>query len=614
MPLQEMIHRFTEGSGSRWLNMFLVLFGMIGLGIWYDLAAYKNLSTIEGMDAAQVARNLGQGKGFTTQFVRPLSIHLVRQHRSDHSPQLGRHPDLANPPLYPAVLSLPLRLVPNTWWDTTQVKDFARHLPDLVIAITNQALFFVAVLLLFRLARRLLDETAAWVTAAVFAGSDLFWRFTLSGQSTSLLLVLFLGLIEVLVRIEPETRPESTRGSGWFLAMGTLAGVLVGMAALTRYSFIFLMVPLVSFYSSLPAPRRAGLIATSAAAFLAVVAPWLARNFIVSGTLFGTTGFAVFQETPLFPGLELERTLNPDFRLMTDPDSGGAGIFWHKLVTGVREILQNDLPRLGGSWVTALFVAGLLVPFRNATLGRLRGFAVTALVTFTLVQAMGRTGLTKDTPEVNSENLLTVVAPLVLLFGVCLFFTLVEQFGVKTPFFRIFSIGLFLVLAAAPLLFSLCMPVATKLAYPPYFPPRIQEKAASLEKEDWLMSDFPWAVAWYGQRECVWLSLKYREEVDPKYRNDFYMMNNLGKPIRGLYLSERTMKTLDTRSLDTWVNETEKDWETWVSEWDSFVLLGILFKQQIPTGFPLKSGRLGVLPELFLKESERNSSKPIKGE
>jgi hypothetical protein len=608
MQLQEVIHRFTEGSGSRWLNVILVLFGMIGLAIWYDLVAFRNLSPIEGMDAAQVARNVGKGRGFTTQFVRPLSVHLVRQHRADGGAQLGAHPDLANPPLYPALLSLPLRLVPAAAWDTTKTKDFSWYLPDLVITFTNQALFFLAVLLLFRLARRLLDETAAWVTAVVFAGSDLYWRFTVSGQSTLLLMVLVLAIVEVLVRIEVETRPESTRGPGWFLAMAAFAGALAGLAALTRYSFIFLMVPLLSFYGGLPAQRRTGLLVTSSAMFLAVLAPWLARNFIVSGTLFGTAGFAVFQETALFPGLELERTLNPDFRLITGPD------FWHKLVTGVREILEKELPRLGGSWVTALFVAGLLVPIRNTALSRLRGFVVTALLIFTLVQAMGRTGLTKDTPDINSENLVTVFAPLIFLFGVCLFFTLVEQFGVKSSFFRVFAIGLFLALAAAPLLFTLFMPVASAVAYPPYFPPYIQEKAGWVEKEDWLMSDFPWAVAWYGERESVWLSLKYREDVEPKYRNDFYVMNKLGKPIRGLYLSARTMKSLESKSLEAWLRGGEKDWESSVSDWDSFVLLGVLLKHEIPSGFPLRRAPFGLLPEVFLGDSERNSAKPIKGE
>jgi hypothetical protein len=78
MPLQDTIHKWTEGSGARLLRLILVFFGMLGLAVWYDAVAFKNLSTIEAMDAAQLARNISEGKGFTTDFIRPFSMYLLR--------------------------------------------------------------------------------------------------------------------------------------------------------------------------------------------------------------------------------------------------------------------------------------------------------------------------------------------------------------------------------------------------------------------------------------------------------------------------------------------------------------------------------------------------------
>src|SRR6185436_1569362 len=110
MPLQEWIHKFTEGSGNRFLQLVLVLFAMLGLAVWYDAAAFKNFSTIEGMDSAQLAHNISAGEGFTTKFVRPFSIHLVQAHRKDGDALLnGGHPDLANAPLYPSLLALAMK-------------------------------------------------------------------------------------------------------------------------------------------------------------------------------------------------------------------------------------------------------------------------------------------------------------------------------------------------------------------------------------------------------------------------------------------------------------------------------------------------------------------------
>src|ERR1043165_5138729 len=91
---------------------------MVGLSVWYDLAAFKNLSSIEGMDAVQVARNVAEGEGCKTQLVRPLSLHLIRKHREDGDARLkGAHPDLANAPLYSLVLAGALKWNPAGWPD-----------------------------------------------------------------------------------------------------------------------------------------------------------------------------------------------------------------------------------------------------------------------------------------------------------------------------------------------------------------------------------------------------------------------------------------------------------------------------------------------------------------
>jgi hypothetical protein len=610
MPLQEVIHKLTAGSGARAITAAVVFFAMVGLAVWYDLAAYKNVSTIEGMDAAQLGRNIAEGRGFTTQFVRPLSIHLIKKHRADGDALLAEaHPDLANAPLYPLLLAGVLKVMPFGYPDLSEAQQFSTYMPDLWIAGFNQFLFLLAVWMVFRLGRRLFDEPVGWVSAGVFAGSELFWRFSVSGQSTMLLIVIFLALVEVLSRIEPQTHEGATRGGGWLVAMAALAGALAALGGLTRYSFGWVIVPVVAFLAILTTPRRGALLISCLAAFVVFMAPWIARNYVVSGTPFGTAGYALFQNTGVFPGLEIERTITPDFSLIT------GGELWRKFLAGTREMWDKELPRLGGSWASAFFLVSLLVPFRSLTLSRLRVFVGLSLLILIVVQALGRTGLTADSPEVNSENLLAVMAPMVFVFGVSLFFILLEQFVVKEAGVRVLAMTAFVVLSAVPLWFSLFMPVRSALAYPPYYPPSIQEKAQWVGEKDLIMSDFPWAVAWYGQRQSVWLSLKYSEEVSPKYRNDFQMMNQQGKPIRALYLSARTLKTIETQALSAWLQgEGAENWEEAVSDWDTFVLLGTYLKHEVPTGFPLKRAPFGLSPELFLSDSERNSDKPIKGE
>jgi len=58
---------------------------------------------------------------------------------------------------------------------------------------------------------------------------------------------------------------------------------------------------------------------------------------------------------------------------------------------------------------------------------RMRYFLLMCLGMFMVVQALGRTQLSDESPEVNSENLLVLLIPLVFCYGVSFFFTFMEQ-------------------------------------------------------------------------------------------------------------------------------------------------------------------------------------------
>ena len=102
-----------------------------------------------------------------------------------------------------------------------------------------------------------------------------------------------------------------------------------------------------------------------------------------------------------------------------------------------------------------------------------------------------------------------------------------------------------------------------------------------------MMSDVPWAVAWYGKRQCVWLTLNVQD--------DFFAVNDYLKPVRGLYL---TPLTVDGRFVSQWVRAGEKGW--------GFLLIDTILRQQIPSTFPLRKSPKGYLPDqLFLTDRER---------
>jgi len=557
----------------------------------YNWRAFHNLNNPEAMDAAQVARNLAAGRGYTTQFIRPFSIYLIKQRNQEKygntatnvtadPAQLrgkhpeGLHPDLANPPVYPVVLAGLMKVLPYNYPVTVP---FLRYQPDFLIALFNQALLLASVFMTFFLARRLFDSQVAWLTAILMFGCELLWRFSMSGLSTQLLLLIFLGLIWCLVWLESEER-EPARGPRAQLWLAGAAGLLLGLGLLTRYAFGFLLIPVLVYLGVVCARRRVQLLAITLGVFLLAVSPWMVRNVVVSRTPFGTASYALFETTYSFPENKLLRSLSPSFQKM------GLRPFVFKLAVNSREILQNDLPKLGGSWVSALFLTGLLLGYRSPALRRLRYFLLGTLLVLVVVQALGRTQLSADSPVVNGENLLILTVPLVFLFGTGLFFQLLDQMSFRTRELRHVVIGAFGFLACLPMVYVFLPPKTSPVAYPPYYPPMIQRASGWMKEDELLMmSDIPWAVAWYGDCQCIWLTQNAASE--------FFAVNDYLKPVRALYLTPQTMSDsfLSLRS-----RADENSWEK------------IILENRLPLNFPLRIVAPGFQPEqIFLTDRER---------
>ena len=554
------------------------------------------------MDSAQLARNIAEGKGYTTLFIRPFSLYLVQSHNEAKyaaAPattnldlaqiKYNPHPDLANPPVYPILLAGLMKVLPfhypvelkKPFW--SENSHFSRYQPDFKIAVFNEVLLLLVVVLTFFLARKLFDANVASLSALLIIGCELLWRFSVSGLSTMLLMVIFLGLIWCVLRIEEMGREPQPRAT-WLLGLALAAGVLTGVGALTRYAFGWTIIPVALFLFFFSGQRRVLHTLAALGAFVVVLTPWVIRNYAVSGTPFGTAGFAVVEGTGLFPRFQLERSVHPDLT-----HALWVKLYTMKLLANANDILANGLPRLGGSWASLLFLAGLLLGFRGTAARRMRYFLLMCLGTFIVVQALGRTQLSDESPEINSENLIVLLVPLVFVYGVSFFFTFLDQMKLAVPQLRYVVIAVFVALSCWPMILisTLVTPKVSPVVYPPYYPPDIQQTAGWMKPDELMMSDVPWAVAWYGQHQCVWLTLNAQD--------DFFAINDYLKPVQALYL---TPETMDGKFVSDLVHSGEHSW-------GSFIVLGVL-QNQIPPGFPLRNAPTGFLPErLFLTDRER---------
>ena len=86
--IQTVIHMLEEGAGSRVLRTITVILAVVATAVFYDVHAYRNFATQEAMDSAQVARNLADGKGFTTLFILSLIHICITRHEIEiHYPR-----------------------------------------------------------------------------------------------------------------------------------------------------------------------------------------------------------------------------------------------------------------------------------------------------------------------------------------------------------------------------------------------------------------------------------------------------------------------------------------------------------------------------------------------
>jgi hypothetical protein len=593
VTIQGLIWALEESNGPRILKLAGSLLGFVLLAAWFNFHSNHGFSNPEAMESAQLGRHLAAWAGYTTYSIRPSAIGLLQRAHPEHAQDVLRHPvpDLSIAPGYPFVLACLMKVLPF---------DFAAnpvrprpYQPESVIIGFNYVVFFAEILLVFQLARRWFDFEVAWVAAIIFGGSEIYWKFSVSGLSTIWLLLIFLCLVWCLAALEERERRDPLPRPGLSVALAAAAAGLAGIGGLTRYSFAWIVIPVLLFIVVFFKRLRMKMFVTAAVAFLLVLGPWVARNLALSHTPFGTAGYAVLENTRPFEEDRVERAFDPFAAGLSHLTPGDVV---NKFLTNGGKILAGDLPRLGGNWVWSFFLCSLLLPFQKEGLRRLRYFLVWSLALMAVAQSLGQTHLSVESPDINSENLLVLMAPLVLIFGTGFFFTLLDQMIFPDPRRRAAVAALFAAVMFAPLLLDLSGPrdPAAPLAYSPV---RIQKTAMMIHPDELMMSDIPWAVAWYGDRRCSWLTLNDTGE--------FADLDKLG-PVNAIYLTQLTTD----RPFLTQMLDRRHSWERFVfdgmprQEWPAAAL---------PDGFPLTQALLDYMPaQIFLSDKVRWNASPKK--
>jgi hypothetical protein len=201
----------------------------------------------------------------------------------------------------------------------------------------------------------------------------------------------------------------------------------------------------------------------------------------------------------------------------------------------------SDLHKnFGAILVAPLFFLALLHPFKRPSLASFR-WLILLMWIFAGI-GMSIYGIKRGSMDSNQIHIL--FAPIMTAYGLAMVSILWGRLNIPQSLgaLRYGHLILIVAISAGPMLLSLPADLKRGLQaegyggfphYPPYFPKAFNRTLAdNTTTQDIIISDTPWAVAWYADRMSVWLpkTLKQIEEIEE-------IASNQQTPIQGIVIS-----------------------------------------------------------------------------
>ncbi len=464
--------RLDEAQRQKRRRVLLALMLFAGMALAYlvfNVSQFERLENINALDYAQIARHVLRGDGFQTSFIKPLGLVYERS--------IENHPDLTYPPIHILWTSVVMRLLGATDRAVSHASGFA-------FLLTLPLIFFVAL--------RMFDWRTAVLASVVFGVHVANLQYAVSGLETSLLALLFTGLLFALY--------EAGGGTRYELAWVAGAGALMGLIYLTKYVWIVTAIPIIVYLVTMKPGRRLARVALFVGVVVVVAAPWLWRNYAITGNPFFTL------RTHELVSLTRAHPANTMYRTFPDHVPGyvvfvaeNPRAIFMKVRGGVGALLAvfHDL---AGRFVTPFFVVAVMVRLGEPRFERLRYvvYAVFLLLCVSLAFVIA------------DPRLVAPVSPIVTIVAVAFFWRLLDA---RVQALDERSCARWTALAVAVLLVLHAYPFVTVitpdepegvLGETPIETAMMQVKSLV---DGPVLTDSPWTVAWMAEKDAVWLPM-----------------------------------------------------------------------------------------------------------
>ncbi len=461
---EEVLDR-TEARARRFVLHLVWLLPCVFLFAGFFQKNFTALHRPEAMDAAQLGRHISNGEGYRTTLLRPISL--------DPRLHTTLQPEIQHAPLYPLLLAIGFNLLGGGGDDVAK--------GDHTVALLATLLGLATALLVYLLALRLFNRTTAGLAALLVSLNVGFLSACVEGAELPLLALLATLLAFLIFR-----HTGRVRESAW-------CGATCGLLYLADFAMLPLFVPVAAVVTlSQPSRRRAHLLACLLGLLL-FVGPWLVRDWRVTGRPLGATRSRVLAEaTDRYPQTTL-------YRVPVEQAPTSLGF----LRTRPREVAKKTVQNFGAleAKFPAVLEGALLLLLGLAIFADL-GRRAAYRVRWALLSGAALLILNLAVGDSRFDQLYAFLG-VVAVLGVGAFVRLVKARSFS-PRAQALLLAALLAVGSAQLLMTIALRVR------PLTPDRqsLTYLREQVPADALILTDEPWAVAWYAKRPALWLPME----------------------------------------------------------------------------------------------------------
>lgn len=544
---------------------------------------FRGLNSPEAMDQAQISRQIARNEGITTKFIRPVAYEQSRN-APDASVSFMQFRDTFHAPLNLLVNAAVFKMIDAGNTEKWKIpKDEMVYKLDRVVAGVATMFFLLSIGVNYLLLSRIFDAKIAGVTALLMLCCELMWSFSLSGLPQMLMLFLFSSAMFFAYRAL-----EHVQEGKLPITPALLAGLCLILLTLTHWICVWILIGYLIFAAIAFRPR--GLVSVILVGLAAVIfAAPLYRNYQASGTVMGTAFMVIY--SGLGDGEDSAMRV-------TELSSDDSNLRLNGLIMKIvrTTIVQGTdiLPFLGSIFAAPLFFLALLHSFKRLPIARFR-WCILLMWVFAAL-GMSIFGVSSEGTHPNQIHIL--FAPLMTAYGLALISILWSRLEIlmTVPLLANAHHYIIVLLSAAPLVLGSIDMVRFGLVrgnkgvphWPPYYPAGLNiyfDQQEVVKEDQIIVTDQPWAVAWYADRVAIWVPKKIRgfDALESTAAN-------LKTPIVGILV---TPSSHGTRSISDITRQ--------YGDFTSLLIDGRVFQSTMPSGMTLfdKDSKLSAISNKF---------------